>query len=116
MRYFVYISSTESFIRVNIILEVERRDGEGKEKEKQRETSERFCLRKRGNAGHFQLINTADRACWRKPHYTAGWLVGWLVGGWDGLGGEERGRWGSGGEPELLSRFSEGKRAAQETL
>lgn len=24
------------------------------------------------NAAHFQLINTADRACWRKPHYAAG--------------------------------------------
>lgn len=51
-----------------------------------------LCLRKRGNAAHFQLINTADRACWRKPHYAAGWWVAWV---------------GSGGVcAELLSRFS----------
>ena len=40
-----------------------------------------FCLRKRGNAAHFQLINTAGRACWWKAHYAAGWLVGWIRGG-----------------------------------
>lgn len=37
-----------------------------------------LCLCKRGKAAHFQLINTADRACWRKPHYAAGWWVGWV--------------------------------------
>lgn len=40
-----------------------------------------LCLRKRGNAAHFQLINTADRACWRKPHYAAGWWVAWVGSG-----------------------------------
>lgn len=69
-RYFVCISSSESFIRVSIMLEV-------KEKAPQRDMSVGFCLRKRGNAAHFQFINTADRACWRKPHYAAGSWVGW---------------------------------------
>lgn len=51
------------------------------EKKKWRKMFVCLCLRKRGNAAHFQLINTADRACWRKPHYAGGWRVGgW--GGW----------------------------------
>lgn len=42
----------------------------------------------KGNAAHFQLINTADRACWRKPHYVA--AGGGVDVGWEERGGEQR--------------------------
>lgn len=60
---------------------------EKRKQRKQKETSVCFHLRKRRNAAHFQLINTADRAYWRKPHYAAGWWVGWAGQrrGWEEL-------------------------------
>lgn len=87
--HFVYISrGLRYYKRSQYCVEwKERMEGGGWREEERRGRClcAAFCrccccrLRKRGNAP--QLINTADRACWRKPHCAAGWWVCWWVGG-----------------------------------